>query len=199
MVNDPTATDYVIVTDAYAHKDHATTRPVVEFSSPHRIDADLWIAQIDHALCERILDACAPAGENFKRVRQSGCSYAFYCSAAPTADRHLFHFDPDSALYRCVALSRIVHPTAVGFGTAARVLDWPNGSSQIIPAPASTLNPWAFVIAPNENWLVPDDLPQLRTLIRALHGALLPKRIESALWHHEVAARNFLSICVGNS
>jgi len=53
------------------------------------------------------------------------------------------------------------------------------------------LNDSAFVIAPNENWLIPDDLPMLHDLLDALHARLLPRRIESALWHHEVAARQF--------
>lgn len=186
----PAATDYVLVTDAYSQKDETSTRPVVNFSAPRQIDGDLWIAQVDHALCERILDACEPAGENFKPVRQFGCSYAFYRSNAPAEDGQLFRFDPDSLLYHCVALSRIVHPTAVGFTSAARILDWPGGNPQIIPASHSTLNPAAFVIAPNENWLIPDDLPELRALLHALHAASLPKRIEAALWHHEAAARN---------
>src|SRR5262249_24076185 len=86
--------------------------------------------------------------------------------------------------------SRIVHPTAAGFTSAARILDRPGGSAQIIPASHSTLNPAAFVIAPNENWLIPADLPDLRDLLRALHADLLPRRLESALWHHEAAARH---------
>lgn len=187
---DPTATDYVLVTDAYAHQDNKATRPIVEFNPPCQIDGDLWIAQVDYALCERILNACDPAGENFKPVRQFGCSYAFYRSNAPTGNGHLFHFDTDSLLFHCVALSRIVHPTAVGFTNAARILNCPNGAPQIIPASYSTLNPAAFVIAPNENWLIPADLPELRNLLRALHADRLPNRLEAALWHHEAAARH---------
>jgi len=186
----PVATDYVLVTDAYSHKDAASSRAVVDFSPARQIDGDLWIAQVDHSFCERILDACDPRGENFKPVRQFGCSYAFYRANAPAEEGLLYRFDPDSLLYHCVALSRIVHPTSVGFTSAARILDWPNGDPQIIPASHSTLNPAAFVIAPNEDWLIPGDLPELRALLNALHAAPLPKRIEAALWHHEAAARN---------
>lgn len=188
---EPTATDYVLVTNAYAEKDAESTRPVVKFSPPSQIDGDLWIAQIDRTLCERILDACDPAGENFKPVRQFGCSYAFYRNNAPAGGDQVFHFDPDDSLYHCVALSRIVHPTAVGFESAARVRQWPNGTRQIIPASHSTLNASAFVIAPYENWLIPDDMPVLRGLLKALHAGPLPKRIATALWHHEAAARHF--------
>lgn len=188
---EPTATDYVLVTNAYAEEDANSTRPVVKFSPPSHIDGDLWIGKIDHTLCERILDACDPAGENFKPVRQFGCSYAFYRNKAPAGSGQVFHFDPDDALYECVALSRIVHPTAVGFESAARVRQWPNGTRQIIPASHSTLNPSAFVTAANENWLIPDDLPVLRCLLKALHAGPLPKRIASALWHHEAAARHY--------
>ncbi len=187
---DPTVTDYVLVTNAYAQQDATSTRPVVKFSPPRHIDGDLWIAQIDHALCEAILDACDPAGENFKPVRQFGCSYAFIRNNAPGGAGQVFHFDPDEALYQCVALSRIVHATAVGFGSAARVRQWPNGTRQIIPVAHSTLNPLAYVVAPNENWLIPDDLPVLRGLLEGLRAGPLPRRIASALWHHEAAARH---------
>lgn len=194
LVSGPVATDYVLVTDAYSHEG-AAARAIVAFSPARQIDGGLWIAQVNHKLCERILDARDPRGENFKPVRQFGCSYAFYRANAPAEGDLRYRFDPDSLLYQCVALSRIVHPTSVGFTSAARILDPTNGDREIIPTSYSprlysTLNPEAFVITPNENWLIPDDLPELRALLNALHAAPLPKRIEAALWHHEAAARN---------
>lgn len=188
---DPTVTDYVVVTGAYDQRDEKSMRPVVEFLSPRQIHGDIWIAQIDHALCEALLDACEPRGENFKPVRQSGCAYAFYRENAPAGPAQQNRFDADGALYKCLALSRLVHPTSVGFENAARIRQWPSGTREIIPAGRSVLNDSAYVIAPNENWLIPDDLPMLHDLLDALHAGLLPRRIESALWHHEMAARQF--------
>ena len=187
----PTVTDYVVVTGAYDHKDEKSTRPLVEFTYPRKIHRDIWITQIDHTLCDALLDACEPRGENFKPVRQYGCAYALYRENALADPHQQSRFDADGALYKCVALSRLVHPTSVGFETAARIRQWPGGTREIIPAGRSTLNASAYVIAPNENWLVPDDLPLLRDLLDALHSAPLPRRLESALWHHETAARQY--------
>src|SRR5438876_12149316 len=94
----PVVTDYVLVPDAYAQIDNRSTRPVVEFDSPRHIHGDIWIAQVDHALCEAVLDACEPRGENFKPTRQWGCMYAFYRRNAPSGSNQQFHFDSDGAL-----------------------------------------------------------------------------------------------------
>jgi len=185
----PTVTDYVVVRGAYEHRDCKSTRPVVLFSPPRHIHGDIWIARLDQSLCQALLDACAPAGENFKPRWSSRCSYAFYRENAPAGDK--YSFDADNALYACIALSRIVHPTAVGFERAARVLQWPNGDRQIVPAVQRYLNPYANVLDPGENWLLPEDLPVLRDLLDAFHAGQLPPRLASALWHHEAVARHY--------
>lgn len=186
----PTATDYVVVTDAYLEQDDKSTRPVVAFSPPRHVFGDIWIAQVDPAVCQAILRACTPAGENFKPTLLSACSYAFYRLNAPAGQGHEYDFDSDNALYACIALSRIVHSTSVGFEHAARVRQLPNGLREIIPVTQPFLNPFACVIDPNENWLIPDDLPDLRTLLEAFHSGPVPARLGSALWHHEVVARH---------
>src|SRR5438132_13956076 len=104
----PVITDFVVVVDAYAHRNERSTRPVVAFSPPKHIQGDVWIAQVDHSLCKAVLEACEPPGENFRPTRQGGCTYALYRKNAPDGPV----FDGDSALFHCVALSRIVHPTS---------------------------------------------------------------------------------------
>jgi hypothetical protein len=153
------------------------------------MDGDIWIEQLDKPLCRAILDACDPAGENFKPVRLYGCSYAFYRENAPVGDG--YNFDAADALYACISLSRMVHPTAVGFETAARIRQWPDGARQIVPAVRPYLNPYAYVVAPNDNWLVPDDLSLLHDLLDAFHSGPLPPRVAAALWHHEALARQY--------
>lgn len=185
----PTVTDYVVVTGAYDQHTSASTRLVTKFSSATQVHGDIWITQLDKALCRAILDACDPAGENFKPARLYGCSYAFYRENAPAGDG--YDFDADDALYTCIALSRIVHPTAVGFEAAARIRQWPDGARQIVPAVRPYLNPYAYVVDPNENWLVPDNLSLLRDLLDAFHSGPLPPRVAAALWHHEALVRHY--------
>lgn len=188
---EPTVTDFVVVTNAYSERDDQSTRPIVRFNPPRHIQGDIWIAQLDPALCTALLDACDAAGENFKPFRQYGCSYAFYRVNAPAHAGHELHFDSDIALYTCIALSRLAHPNATGFRWAARVMEWPNGARKIVPAEHTHLNRYAFVTDPNDSWLVPDDLPELRAFMTALKAQPLPPRLASALWHHEALTRHY--------
>jgi hypothetical protein len=186
---EPRVTDYVLVVGAYDRKTENSTRPIIEFNPPRQIDKHVWIGQIPHAFCEAVLDACEPPGENFTLVRQVGCSYAFYRPNAPGSS-----FDSDHKLFHCVALSRIVHPTSVGFAAAARVREYASGVREIIPfgrGASTSLNPSAFVMTPGDDWLIPDDLLVLGQLLDSLHAAPVSRRLEAALFHHEAVARHY--------
>lgn len=70
----PAVTDYIVVTGAYAESDDASTRPIVWFDPPRKVQGDIWIAQLDEELCKSLLDACERTGENWHPVRQYGCA-----------------------------------------------------------------------------------------------------------------------------
>lgn len=192
MVNgEPVVTDYVLVTNAYAESNATSSRTVEPFDPPMQIHGDIWIGQLDTDLCTKLLDATDRTGENWRPTRQFSCSYAFYRANAPTGPGPELLFDADDALYTCVALSRIVHPTAVGFERAVSVRRWSDGTRKIIPCEFINLNPYAFVIDSNENWLIPSDIPILRMLIEAKPANPPPARLASALWHFEAVSRNY--------
>jgi len=92
-----------------------------------------------------------------------------------------------------VTLSRLVHPTALGFHWAARQRTWADGSREIIPANYCyfRLNPRAFLADPKSNYLVPDDIPCISKLFAVCTTARLPSRLSSALWYLEVAFRHY--------
>lgn len=182
--------DVVLVPAPYDEHDAHSSRPDERFRRPYELDSGLWLGPFDRDLRKEVLDACSPAGEHSKR-RPFGCAYAFWRtlppgSAAATGD----HFDPDARLYRCVTFSRIVHPTSVGFEYAARIQHRRNGVREIIPYREYHLNPHAFVIDPNTNWLIPSNVPEIKTLLLAFPPTGMPERLHSALFTYEVAARH---------
>jgi hypothetical protein len=53
------------------------------------------------------------------------------------------------------------------------------------------LNAHAFVTDPNENWLIPGDLPAIRDLLQAVAATCPTGRLATAMWHHEAVARHY--------
>jgi hypothetical protein len=53
------------------------------------------------------------------------------------------------------------------------------------------LNPHAFVINPKNAWLNPSDVPQLGLLTEAYFSQTPCRRVVSALWYFEAAARSY--------
>ncbi len=191
MDGEPDVSDYVVVTNAYDGRVATSARAVERFDPPTNIHGDIWIAQLDRDLCTALLDASDRRGENWRPHRQFHCSYAFYRTNAPAGPGHELHFDPDDALYWCIALSRIVHPTAVGFEHALRIRRWGTRAREIIPAYMENINTCAFVMDPSENWLIPSDIANLRMLIEAVQANPPQDRLASALWYHEAVSRHY--------
>jgi hypothetical protein len=90
-----------------------------------------------------------------------------------------------------MAVSRLVHPTALGHSYAVRVREWPNGARQLIPAQVYDLNPLAYVLDENANWLLPADVPQIGALLAGYDVPSMPARVKNALWQHELASRSY--------
>lgn len=188
---EPEVTDVVLTLDHYAEADKTSSKAITWFDKPLQIHDDLWIGQLEKQLTDVVLKACEPVGENFEPQRLYFSPYAFYRKNPPGGRGQELTFDPDGKLYACIGLSRLVHPTSVAYDYAARIRRWRNGRRQIIPSRNVHLNPHAFVVDEHNNWLVPDDVPQLATLVSNYEGTPPSRRVMSALWYHEAAAQNY--------
>ncbi len=163
-------------------------------SQPIRTGTQLYkgvqIGRQSNELWKAVLTACRPPGCSFTPRLQFGQRYAFWNDnpAKPSE----FNWDPDQSLATAVALSRLIHPTSIGFEYSARVIFSPdNRIKQIIPGPVSGLLAHAYV-APfaTRNWLTENDVAALYSLLASFHAASadLPPRVQRALWNHEYAA-----------
>lgn len=172
-----------------------TSRSNAEMCAPRpaRTETQLYggvrIGLQSNELWKAVFTACRPRGDSFDPVPQFGQLYALWNDNP--ADPSEFNWDPDQSLATAVALSRLIHPTSIGFEYSARLISGPdNHIKQIIPGPVSELLAHAYV-APSatRNWLTDNDVLALRSLLASFHAtsANLPPRIQRALWNHEYA------------
>lgn len=192
----PEITDFVLMADPYGNAGATHSRLLVKFRRARRIHNDLWIGPVNRNLTKAIMKACMLRGENFRPVLQFWCPYGFIRKYAPTDSNNL-QFDPDRILQQCVALSRLVHPTSIGYQFAARVIKRPGSRRKIVPFDPYTFNKRASVIDVNENWLNPDDILLLRKLITCFEKLKdrLSNRIKTAMWYYEYLSKtHFMDI-----
>jgi hypothetical protein len=188
---EPDVMDVVLVPGPYQDHDPAISRPIVWFDAPIEIAPSICIGDIGHDLSEAVLDACDPSGENFKPHRQFGAPYGFYRTVLSASVKEGLTFDPDNQLCKCIALSRLIHPTSIGFRYSARIRTWKNGARQIIPHSRGDLSPDAFLTDTPNNFLVPADAPSILALIQAFDAGPLPQRLHSGMWYCETAFRSY--------
>jgi len=182
--------DVLLMISPYSEAGNLHSRPLDFFGEPVRIANDIWLGDIGKQLSNAIIDACEPKGDNSNPTPKPNAPYAFMRRNAPAHEQSLQH-DPDGALTKCVMLSRLVHPTSIGFKYAARITTDQDGKRRIIPSNYINHNPHAFVIDPKQNWLTPADVPAISRVMSAYDHQTVALRIKSALWYHETAARNY--------
>lgn len=142
-------------------------------------------------MAEAILDACSPRGENHEPYRQYGATYAFYKDFPANPHPYKPRFDPTLELQLALFLSRLVHPTSMGLERSVRIRWWANGKREMIAYDPWDQNPNAFVAYPNEDWLLPSDMPALSALLTAYYANKPPPRVARALWFYEAAFRQY--------
>jgi hypothetical protein len=191
IVGEPTVTDVVLARDPYGEHDEKSRRQIVWFDSPLTIVPEVTIEPVETEFSRAIMDACEPRGEEFRPVRQWGSPYGFFRRPTGAPANEGLSLDPDSLLYVCIALSRLVYPTAIGFEYAARTREWSNGARQIVPNSDNRTNPYAFVQHTNEKWLNPSDVPAMSRLARSYLDSPPPTRVKTGLWHYESAAHSY--------
>ncbi|SRR6266705_496773 len=158
----------------------------------YRLAEDLEIKRLDHEITNKVMELCEPNCYGLYRpTRQFAQLYSFVRSGSPS---ERIWGQPDNRLYTCIALSRLVHPTSVGFMYHAQLNLGPNGElTQCIPIFLEGHPTGAWVAdRDGRDWLTDGDAAELEKLVGKMPLAI-PARISRALWYNELTARNYYS------
>lgn len=154
-----------------------------------------WVGRLDSDLANVLMNTCDPTVLGVhSRVRQDAQLYAYVRELDDDAE--LFRWDTDLRLQRCVAMSRLIHPTVVGFRYAARVQQGLfTGSLKIVPAEIRGISVDVYLSPAHErDWLTKEEARHLGTLLAASEGLQPPAfvpRVSRALWYFDYAQRTY--------
>jgi histidyl-tRNA synthetase len=156
---------------------------------------DLWVEKLPSRLFWEIYDHTEPKGKwrgDAQPVKQFAQLYTFV-REVPSAIAMDLNWDRDNRLHTCIALSRVVHPTTVNYGAAARVTYGEDGNLlEIVPGPVKGHHSEAFLSASEtRDWLVVDELEELAVLLQKYSWPALPERVKRALWTYDYAASDY--------
>ena len=150
----------------------------------------IWLGRLEPDIAKAIMDTCEPKVLGITPpVRQFAQLYSFVRELR--GDNDIYRWDHDNELGAVIGLSRLVHPTFVGFAHAARLGYDAESVKQIFPAAIIGISRHA-ILSPSRtrDWLTDADANVLRELVSALHIEL-PRRVHNALWHYEYATRTY--------
>ncbi len=150
----------------------------------------IWMGRLEPDAAKAVMDTCEPRVFGTPPpIRQFAQLYSFVRELPGYAD--IYRWDHDHELTAIVTLSRLIHPTFVGFVYAARLGYEPSGVKEIFPAQIIGISKEAF-LSPSRtrDWLTDAEAHLLRELVPTLKQEL-PRRVHNALWHHEYAARTY--------
>jgi len=139
------------------------------------------------------MDTCEPKVLGIPApVRQFAQMYAF--GRDLPSDLELHRWDHDHRLSRLVAISRLIHPTSVGFRYAGRVRQ-NEPSLAIVPAELHGISSEVFLPPSHtRDWLTIGEA-QLLGQVDAQAGLLtqpaFPRRVSRALWYFDYAQRTY--------
>lgn len=164
------------------------------------LDSDIWVGRYDGAV-NKIMDACEPAGYwrgneaggyRWQPTRQFGAYYAIVCTNPSRPDE--LEWDPDRRILRTIALSRLVHPTAIGLEYAARLKFDEVGLKGVYPFPAER----AYTVSnqpqgQQRHWLKEEEWSKVSELLKGWPNskAKSPPRISRALRYFEKTAYEY--------
>jgi hypothetical protein len=154
---------------------------------------DMYVGKIDDQAAKILLDFGDPNGYQIDAPqRQWGYFYAFVRKVEESAEIH--RWDTDQRLQKVIALSRLVRPTSISFRNAGRVRYNDDGSVRhAFPAWLRGVDPDSWLPADKSyrDWLITEELVELKLLSDCMTRATLPVRVSRALWYHEYAARTY--------
>ena len=160
--------------------------------APIDLGSSLWIGRLDHDTTTAIVEACEPPGLNVPLNRPWGVMYTLYRTDPPEVPESRYQWDPDRRISLGIRMSRLVHPTSIGYEFTARVVD--NGASAPRVIAPSHIKGWgtrAYVVDTQNNWLTIDHAAEMRRLLAVYDHAQVPERVKSALFYFEYAALTY--------
>ncbi|MEW6357756.1 MAG: hypothetical protein AB1696_15595 [Planctomycetota bacterium] len=191
---DQDAVSDVVVFPNYAYQDadESAKADNPAIGSRYDVAPDLWIGPLAEGEAQMVLKACdAPDCWSGKIPWLTAPVelYSFVREEPPrgTTER----WDEDARLTTCIALSRLVHPTSVGFHYAARVFRDPSGAIRERDIRSGTLggkHDFAYVAEETRDWLTIADADELRMLMSLWPKSNLPQRITRAMLYCDEAA-----------
>ena len=158
---------------------------------PFTITADVDVIPCSLELFHAITSACDPPGVNRKNGADLRAPLYLFVRTNPPRSPH-WEWDTDEKLQLCVALSRVVRPTSLGFEYAARLVgDFRSGEFELIPGPVRGFGARAWISEPGRDWLSPSDLTRFREVASTFLDDPLPQwsRLWQAFWFFEYTAR----------
>ncbi len=179
---------------------HSALIEMLTKEPPLSVEVDLGcgvsIAPILPTVAHCVFDLCSPHRLKTEPVQPFEALYAFIRAA--DADDSGLTWDPGDFIQIAIALSRIAHPTSIGFEDTARLFMTADGGDihEALPGPIKGFGAYAYVTNdPNSwrNWLTKNDAKLTGRLMRAYCGSkgVRSLRIERALWFHEYTARTY--------
>ena len=130
------------------------------------LGADFWIGTLPQSVkSETVLDACEPAGFNFRPIRQFGCRYAFCRKVIPPSHGPEFYeWDHDAVMGRTLFLSRLIHPTTVATHYSARLIFENDKLTTVVPGRVQGYGTHVWIVANKwRDWLSQAEAEQLQT------------------------------------
>ena len=105
------------------------------------LSGQIWAGRLDFDLARLVMDTCEPKIVGTTRIeRQYSQLYSFVRELSHDAGDP-YRWDHDNELASVIALSRLIHPTSIGFTYAARLGYGNSGGVKTIssePVPASS-------------------------------------------------------------
>jgi len=153
------------------------------------IASNTWVGRLEHEHARCIMDACEPRAFPEQATRQFGYYYAIVRESPPSHEN--LYFDPDQRLRRVIALSRLIHPTPLGYAYSARVWCKDDGTLDEI-RPLYYASP-AYGGDLKRPWLTPDEWQDVGNVLAKfeMRREKLSHRVRRALWYHEKTAMEY--------
>ena len=153
----------------------------------------LFIERLDLELAKAIMDTCEPKTLGVMApVRQFAHMYAYVRELHPQTS--VIGWDEDHRLSRLVAISRLVHPTSVGFRYAARVHQV-GDSLRIVPAEIHGIALDTFLSPSHKrDWLTKAEaelVVEVDVKSEPLIPPSFPRRVSRALWYYDYAQKTY--------